>query len=313
MMQVMLRTAFPVPAGRPRPFTWPWQDRAGRRSALRAVVFALLLAPAAWVAGEAALGLLGPEPWKAATKEIGLWSIRLLLVTLAVTPVGRILAEPRLLALRRLFGLVTLAYAVLHLVLYAGHENFGLWKVASEIVLRVYLTIGMVALLGLAVLGWTSTDGWIRALGPRWKRLHWLVFPIAALGIFHFFLQVKSQQGEAVIAAGLLAWLVLWRLLPAGWRGRLPALLALAPLTALAAAGLEYAWYAVATNLPAERILLANLDVAYGLRPALWAGVAALAVPALAALWRLWRSPAPSPAPRRRAGVGAASASEEGA
>lgn len=286
-MQAIIRTAFPLPAGRARPFTWPWQDRAGRLSALRAVVFALLMAPAAWVAGEAVLGLLGPEPWKAALKEIGLWTIRLLLVTLAVTPVGKILAEPRLLALRRLFGLVTLAYAVLHLVLYAGHENFGAWKVASEIVLRIYLTIGFVALLGLAALGWTSTDGWIRALGPRWKRLHWLVFPVAALGVLHFYMQSKTVVWEAVMAAGFLAWLLAWRALPAGWRGRLPVLLALAPFTALAAALIEYAWFALATNLPAERILLANLDVSFGPRPAVWAGVAALAVPLLAGAWRL--------------------------
>jgi methionine sulfoxide reductase heme-binding subunit len=289
MMQAIIRTAFPLPAGRARPFTWPWQDRTGRLSALRAVVFALLLLPATWVAAEAALGLLGPEPWKAALKEIGLWTIRLLLVTLAVTPVGKILAEPRILALRRLLGLTTLAYAVLHLVLYAGHENFGLWKVASEIVLRVYLTIGFVALLGLAALGWTSTDGWIRALGPRWKRLHWLVFPVAALGVLHFYMQSKTVVWEAVIAAGFLAWLLAWRALPAGWRGRLPALLALAPLTAVAAALIEYAWFSVATNLPAERILLANLDVGFGLRPAVWAGVAALAVPALSLAWRLKR------------------------
>ncbi|TDH63852.1 sulfoxide reductase heme-binding subunit YedZ [Dankookia rubra] len=286
-MQAILRTAFPLPAGRARPFTWPWQDRAGRFSALRAVVFALLMLPAAWVAGEVALGLLGPEPWKAALKEIGLWTIRLLLVTLAVTPLGKILAEPRILALRRLLGLTTLAYAVLHLVLYAGHENFGLWKVASEIVRRIYLTIGFVALLGLAALGWTSTDGWIRALGPRWKRLHSLAFPIAALGVLHFYMQSKTVVWEAVMAAGFLAWLLAWRALPAGWRGRLPVLVMLAPFTVLAAALIEYAWYAAATNLPAERILLANLDVSFGLRPAVWAGVAALAVPLLAGAWRL--------------------------
>lgn len=298
MMQAILRTAFPLPAGRPRPFTWPWQDRGGRLSILRAVTFALLMAPAAWVAAEAALGQLGPEPWKAALKEIGLWAIRLLLLTLAVTPIGRILAEPRLLALRRLFGLTTLFYAGLHLLLYAGHLSFDLGKVASEIVLRFYLTIGFVALLGLAVLGWTSTDGWVRKLGPRWKRLHMLTFPIAALGVFHFFLQSKSQLWEAVMAAGFLAWLLLWRAMPMDWRMRWPALLALAPLTALAAAGIEYAWFALATNLPADRILLANLDIAFGLRPAVWAGVAALGVPALALLWRL--VPVRHPVPVRR-------------
>ena len=88
------------------------------------MVFALLLAPAAWVAGEALLDPLGPEPAKAALKEIGLWTIRLLLVTLAVTPVGRILAAPQVLSLRRMLGLATLGYALLHLVLYAADEKF---------------------------------------------------------------------------------------------------------------------------------------------------------------------------------------------
>ena len=126
MLQAILRTAFPpaLPARRARPFPWPWLDRAGRFSRLRAVVLTLALAPAAWVAGEALLDALGPEPAKAALKEIGLWTIRLLLVTLAVTPVGRILAAPQVLSLRRMLGLATLGYALLHLVLYAADQNF---------------------------------------------------------------------------------------------------------------------------------------------------------------------------------------------
>ena len=117
----------------------------------------------------------------------------------------------------------------------------------------------------------------------RWKRLHGMVFGIAALGVFHFFLQSKSQLWEAVLAAGVLAWLVVWRVLPSGlaqsirWRCWL-----LAPAAGLAAAGLEYAWYALATNLPAQRILAANLDIAFGLRPAVWVAVAAVAAPLLA-------------------------------
>ncbi len=288
MMQAILRTAFPpaLPSRGARPFPWPWRDRAGRFSPLRAAVLALLLAPAAWLLAVALTTGLGPEPAKAALKEIGLWTIRLLLVTLAVTPLGRILASPRLLGLRRMLGLATLAYALLHLVLYAAYQDFMLPRIASEIALRFYLTIGFVALLGLVALGWTSTDGWMRQLGQRWKRLHALIFPIAALGVFHFFLQSKSQLWEAVLAAGLLAWLVLWRLLPAGARLHPIALLLLAPATGLAAAGLEYAWYALATNLPADRILAANLDVGFGLRPAVWAAVAAVLPPLLALpLW----------------------------
>ncbi|WP_090661286.1 protein-methionine-sulfoxide reductase heme-binding subunit MsrQ [Belnapia rosea] len=283
MIQAILRTAFPPALSRgTRPFPWPWRDRAGRLSALRAVVLALLLAPAAWLLVTALTEGLGPEPAKAALREIGLWTIRLLLVTLAVTPLGRILAAPRILALRRMLGLGTLAYALLHLLLYAAYQDFALPRIASEIALRFYLTIGFVALLGLAVLGWTSTDGWMRKLGRRWKRLHLLIFPVAALGVFHFFLQSKSQLWEAVLAAGLLAWLILWRLLPAEARLHPVALLLLAPATGLAAAGVEYAWYALATNLPAGRILAANLDVAFGLRPAVWAAVAVVVPPLLA-------------------------------
>ncbi len=287
-MQAIFRAAFPpaLPSRRGRSIPWPWHDRAGRFSPLRAVALALLLAPAGWLLTTYLAQGLGPEPAKAALREIGLWSIRLLLVTLAVTPMGRILGSPQLLGLRRMLGLATLGYALLHLLLYAAYQDFVLPRIASEIALRFYLTIGFVALVGLAALGWTSTDGWMRQLGRRWKRLHSLIFPIAALGVFHFFLQSKSQLWEAVLAAGLFAWLVLWRLLPAPARLHPVALLLLAPATGLAAAGLEYAWYALATNLPAARILAANLDVSFGLRPAVWAAVAAVAPPLLALpLW----------------------------
>jgi sulfoxide reductase heme-binding subunit YedZ len=288
MMQLLLHTAFPpaLPSGRGRPFTWPWQDRRGRVSALRAATFALLLAPAAWVGWLAASHGLGPEPWKEGLREIGLWTIRLLLVTLAVTPLARILALPQLTGLRRMIGLGTLAYALLHLGMYAANENFRFLHIAAEILRRFYLTIGFVGLLGLVALGWTSTDGWVRHLGRGWKRLHLLIWPIALLGAFHFFLQSKSALWEAVLVAGLLVWLMGWRLLPAEWRARPLVLLALAPVAALGGALLEYTWYALATNLPAGRILEANLDIGFGLRPAVWAGVVALAAPLLALRFR---------------------------
>ncbi|WP_235907897.1 protein-methionine-sulfoxide reductase heme-binding subunit MsrQ [Siccirubricoccus phaeus] len=290
MMQAMLRAAFPpaLPPGRARPFPFPWRDRAGRFSWLKAATFALLLAPGAWVAWLAAADGLGPEPWKDGLREIGLWAIRLLLLTLAVTPFARLLAWPRLATLRRMIGLGALGYALLHLAMYAANENFRLLHIAGEIALRFYLTIGFVALLAMAALGWTSTDGWVRALGRRWKRLHLLIWPIAALGVFHFFLQSpKSGLWEAVLAAGLLLWLAFWRLLPAGWRANPLALLALAPAAALGAALVEYAWYALGTNLPAAMILAANLDVGFELRPAVWAGLVALAVPAVACLRKI--------------------------
>jgi sulfoxide reductase heme-binding subunit YedZ len=310
MLQAIFRTAFPPPAPsrRAKPFSWPWRDRTGRLCPLRSVTLLLVLMPAAWLVGQAIAGTLGVEPVKAATNEMGLWTIRLLLVTLAVTPLGCILCSPQVLSLRRMLGVTTMAYALGHLLLYAAEQGFVLPRIATEIALRFYLTIGFVALLGLVVLGWTSTDGWMRKLGKRWKRLHGLVFPLAVLGVFHFVLQSKSQLWEAIMAAGFLAWLLGWRLLPRPWRAHPAVLLALAPAAGLAAAGLEYAWYALATNLPADRILAANLETDFGLRPAVWVALVALAVPVLALPgWIRTRgadSPGSVPAPAGPPGAG---------
>ncbi|HYZ31780.1 MAG TPA: ferric reductase-like transmembrane domain-containing protein, partial [Crenalkalicoccus sp.] len=245
------------------------------------VVFLALFLPGAWLAAQWWAGALGPEPLKEAIHEAGLWAVRLTLVALAVTPLRFVAAWPRVLLLRRMLGLAALAYALLHLGLFAADQGFDPWRVAREIALRIYLTIGFVTLAGLGVLGWTSTDGWMRRLGTAWGRLHRLIYLIAALALFHFFLQSKADVSEAVLTAGLFLWLMLWRAQPMAWRGRLWPLPGLAPLAAAATAAVEYAWYALATNLPAERVLAANLDLTFGPRPAVWVGIAGLGVAAL--------------------------------
>ena len=275
------------PPARPAFTPWPWLDRTGAFAPLKAAVLALAFVPALILLGRWATDDLGVEPLKEVLQQTGLWCLRLLLLGMAVTPLRQVLDWPQVVVVRRMLGLAALAYANLHLGFYLANEGFNLAKVATEIVSRFYLRIGFVALLGLAALGWTSTDGWMRRLGRDWKRLHRLIFPIAILGILHFFLHSKTAASEAVMVAGAFAWLLLWRRLPAAHHGNPGALLLLAPLTAVAAAGLEYAWYALATSIPAERVLLANLDVAFGLRPALWVGVVAFGVAMAAGLRRL--------------------------
>ncbi len=270
----------------PTPFAWPWHDRAGRFSWLRACVLAAALSPGLVLLALLAGGELGAEPWKAATREAGTHAMRLLLVSLAVTPLRYLADWPKVVTLRRLLGLVALGYALLHLVLYTGHMAWNLADVASEIALRFYLTLGFGVLLGLCVLGWTSTDGWQRRLGRRWKRLHKGVYLLAALGIFHAFLQAKSRADSAVVLAGIFVWLMGWRLLPGWARAHGLALAGLAVVAAVGAAGLEWGWYAATTNLPAARILAANLDPGAGLRPAQGVLVAGLLVAALTALRR---------------------------
>ena len=146
----------------------PWRDRAGRFSRLKAAVLVLLCVPAVWILGGYGLGLLGARPLDEAILQSGFWTIRLIFLALAVTPLRQVLVWPELALVRRTIGLAAFAYAILHLALYAADQAFDLGKVASEILLRIYLTIGFVALCGLAALAATSTDTAIRRMGPRW-------------------------------------------------------------------------------------------------------------------------------------------------
>jgi sulfoxide reductase heme-binding subunit YedZ len=265
----------------------PWRDRAGRVSRLRIVTLAVMILPALRLFQLWAMDQLGPEPLEAATHETGRWAIRLLVATLAVTPLGRILNWPKLFQLRRMIGLGALAWVLLHFVLYIGDQNWRLLRVAIEIVSRVYLVIGFTALVGLVVLGWTSTDGWMKKLGRGWKKLHRIVLPVALLGLLHAFIQSKADTSQAVLLAGLLVWLLAWRALPGRWQTSLPALALLSLAAGLSAVLIEFLWYAGFSNLPAARIAAANLDFTFGPRPAVLAGLIAAGFVVLAALRRL--------------------------
>lgn len=267
----------------------PWRDRAGRISALRVAALLAMTLPALRLLQLWAMDGLGPEPLEAATHETGRWAIRLLVASLAVTPLGRALGWPRLFQLRRMIGLGALAWVLLHVVLYVGDQNWRLLRVAIEIVSRVYLIIGFTALLGLVVLGWTSTDGWMKRLGRGWKKLHRLVFPVVVLGLLHAFIQSKADASHAVLLAGLLAWLLGWRALPGRWQASIPALALLSLGAMLAAVLIEFLWYAGSSNLPAARIAAANLDLTFGPRPAVQAGIICAGFTLLAGAVALWR------------------------
>lgn len=285
----------------------PWTDRAGRLSPLKLTVFAALFVPAILLAVNAATNNLGSKPTTEAIHEAGDWAIRILLISLAVTPLRRIADWPRLILVRRMIGLGALAYAVLHLGLYAFEQDWKWWTIGREIVVRIYLLIGFVAILGLVALGATSTDAAIRRLGRTWNRLHKLAYPIAALGILHFYMQSKIDVSEATLMAGLFVLLMGYRLAQA--RG-LPlasplVLAAVAVAAALSTALIEVLWYAAATGVPWQRILAANLQFAFRISAAWWVLGTGLAVAALPLLRRLLPG---APAPRR--GRGAESAAK---
>jgi sulfoxide reductase heme-binding subunit YedZ len=257
--------------------------RSDRWPPVWVITLAATLLPGLWLAGVALMGALGARALKQAINVTGDWSIYLLLVTLAVTPARHILAAPRLLLARRTLGLAACGYAALHLVLYVFDLDLDLGRVASEIVLRLYLTIGAVALVGFAALAATSWDGAARRLGAmRWSRLHRLVHACAWLSVVHFLLRSPTDTFEPMLLVGLLAWLGGFRLLRRRGEVGPHRLVALAVATAVLTALVETTWHAAATGIDPWRILAAHLDVGYGLRPAWWVLIAGLAA-ALAA------------------------------
>ncbi|HEV7327378.1 MAG TPA: protein-methionine-sulfoxide reductase heme-binding subunit MsrQ [Bosea sp. (in: a-proteobacteria)] len=282
---------------------WPWNDRQGRFSTLRAGCFALVLVPALILAWQAWSHQLGSKPWTQAVHDTGTWALRILVITLAVTPLRRILDWNKLIGIRRMLGLSAMAYALGHLALYCIDLAFDWGLILSEIVKRFYLVVGITALIGLVALGITSTDGMIRRLGSgRWQRLHNLVYPIACLGLFHFALQSKIDVTQPVLLSGLFALLLAYRGLN---RFKIPlsfTSLALAALaTGLATALAETAWYAFATGASAWLIFQANADIVVyqdwtALRPGHWVALAGLAL----AVLHLFRKPAPKPERRQR-------------
>lgn len=264
-----------------------WHDRQGRVSSLKLATLLAVVLPGLWIGWRLATGTMGAKPITLALHETGLWSVRLLLLTLLISPLRAMTGQNRLLLIRRMLGVSALAYAVIHLGLYIFDLKFDLAKVASEIVLRFYLSIGFVALLWMAAMGATSFDRAVRKLGAvRWNRLHSLVYPLAILSLWHGALQSKIDASEHIVMTGLFVALMGARLLRrVGMLRPLP-LLGLALAVPAATALIEYAWYALATGVPAARVFAANFMPELAPRPAHWAGMIALALPLIA-----WTAP----------------------
>jgi sulfoxide reductase heme-binding subunit YedZ len=224
-IQVAARPA--APARRRLKAPWQvWLDSAGRVSALRIVALLFLLVPVAVAIYDFNTEGYGARPLNNVIHRTGYWALIFLMVSLAITPLRRIGRFGQLLDVRRMIGVGAFVYAGAHISLYVADQMFDLWKVASEIVLRLYLTIGFVALLGLTVLAATSTDGMVRRLGGKsWQRLHNVVYGIGLLVLIHYFQQTKADVAVPTFVAGLFGWMIGYRLLIKfkTARGELPA------------------------------------------------------------------------------------------
>lgn len=277
----------------------PWRDRRGRFLPFKATVLASLFVPGVLYGFWLATGQLGGRPVMEAIHGTGLWAIRLLMISLAITPFARALDLPSLLLVRRNVGVAAACYAVAHLSLYVVDENFRVLTVVSEIALRFYLTIGFISLLVLLALAMTSTDGWVKKLGRNWKRLHRLAYPVGAVALLHFYIQSKLNVSEPVFVSGLFVWLMAWRTVPEAWRRNqgiaVTAALysGLAVFSGLVTAGLEFAWYGLTTKINPLRVLYANETIARGLRPAHWVFVVTAALVVVFVVRRLGGSRQP--------------------
>lgn len=241
------------------------------------------------------------RPIYAAIHFTGDWAIRFLMLSLAVTPFRRLWHWPRLVLTRRRIGLAALAYASGHLLLYALDQEFVLSKIASEIALRIYLAIGLVALIGLIALGATSWGGAVKRMGAEnWNRLHKLAYVIAGVATLHFFMQSKLDVTEPTLMWGLFVWAMGWRLLQrAGDRAvSLVWLIGLAVAAGLLTALSEALWYGLTTGVDPVRVLKANFTIRLGLRPCWLVLIFGLAA-ALSSLIGARRRGAPRPRAER--------------
>lgn len=157
---------------------------------------------------------LGADPIKEVTHVTGLWTLRLLLATLAVTPLRRLLGLAALAPYRRTLGLLAFTYCALHLLTYSVLDLWGEWSTLLEdIAKRPYVTVGFTGFLCLLPLAITSTRAWIRRLGKRWVQLHRLVYVAAMAGCVHFLWLVKKDLREPLIYSAILAALFAARVL----------------------------------------------------------------------------------------------------
>ena len=195
--------------------------------AAKTLVHALALTPAAilaWQIREEFLtgsGGLGADPVAEIEHRLGLWALRFLMITLAITPLRQLTGQPVLIRFRRLLGLYAFAYATLHFTAYLVLDLRGYWtQIFEEIAKRPYITVGFAAWLLLVPLAVTSTQAAIRRLGRNWGRLHKLVYVVAVLAVLHFWWLVKSDIREPALYAGILAVLLGWRLWKRGFSVR---------------------------------------------------------------------------------------------
>lgn len=181
----------------------------------RVGVFLAALAPLVFWGWQVANNAAGPEPGNYLLLNIGIGALWMLLLTLSLTPLTKLTRWKGFALIRRQLGLWALAYATLHMLSYALFILGLNWALlGSELVKRPYIIVGMIALIGLAVLGATSNRWAMKRLGKRWKPLHKFSYAILGLVLLHFFWVVRADMQEWAMYAAIAALIMATRLPP---------------------------------------------------------------------------------------------------
>jgi sulfoxide reductase heme-binding subunit YedZ len=183
------------------------------------VVFFACLIPVALLGWKAYTSALGANPIEVITHATGDWTLRFLLITLAVTPIRKLTGQLWLIRYRRMFGLFAFFYATLHFLTYIWLDKFfDLHEMLHDVAKRRFITVGFTAFVLLIPLALTSTAGWIRRLGgKRWQALHRLIYFSAIAGVIHYWWLVKANIREPLKYGAILAVLLGYRI--AVWAG----------------------------------------------------------------------------------------------
>lgn len=185
------------------------------RPAAKVMLFGLCLLPFAWLFHGAWTNTLGPNPAEALIRATGDWTLRFLCITLAVSPVRLWVDMPALARFRRMLGLFTFFYVLLHFLSYAWlDQGFDIDAIVRDIVKRPFILVGTAGLLLMVPLAATSFNRAIKALGAvRWQMLHRAVYAIVLLGLLHFFWMraAKNNFAEVAVYAAVIAVLLGWR------------------------------------------------------------------------------------------------------
>ena len=190
------------------------------------LLFLLCLLPLLLLLWDAVQQQLGANPVEALLHRSGDWSMRLLLMTLAITPLRKMSGWGWLLRFRRMLGLYAFFYALLHFTVYLWLDRGLSWmEIRVDILERPYITLGLVAFLILLALAVTSTRGMMRRLGKRWTLLHQWVYAAGLFGVIHYLWLVKADYREPGLYAAIFLFLMLFR--AGGFKKRLQCVFAL--------------------------------------------------------------------------------------